>query len=117
MIKVECNGGVHEFSSETTVGKVIKKVYGKKSGAIAALVNDEEKDLSHLLLNDCKVELIDASSKEGAYIMKHSCAHLLAQAVTELFPNAKPTIGPPIDEGFYYDFYMDPIDENDLRKI
>ena len=46
MIKVECNGGVHEFSSETTVGKVIKKVYGKKSGAIAALVNDEEKDLS-----------------------------------------------------------------------
>ena len=49
--------------------------------------------------------------------MKHSCAHLLAQAVTELFPNAKPTIGPPIDEGFYYDFYMDPIDENDLRKI
>ena len=117
MIKVECNGGVHEFSSETTVGKVIKQVYGKKSGAIAALVNEEEKDLSHLLLNDCKVELIDASSKEGAYIMKHSCAHLLAQAVTELFPNAKPTIGPPIDEGFYYDFYMDPIDENDLRKI
>ena len=69
MIKVECNGGVHEFSSETTVGKVIKKVYGKKSGAIAALVNDEEKDLSHLLLNDCRIELIDASSKEGSYII------------------------------------------------
>ena len=49
--------------------------------------------------------------------MRHSCAHLLAQAVTEIFPDAKPTIGPPIENGFYYDFYMDPINEDDLNKI
>ncbi|GIS44185.1 MAG: hypothetical protein Ct9H90mP16_12550 [Candidatus Poseidoniales archaeon] len=53
----------------------------------------------------------------GLYILRHSCAHLLAQAVLEFYPNAKPTIGPPIDNGFYYDFYMDPISDEDLRAI
>ena len=117
MIKVECNNEMHEFSSEISVGGVIKKIYGKKSGAIAALVDNELKDLSYLLYQDCKIELIKDASDEGLYIMRHSCAHLLAQAVTELFPDAKPTIGPPIDGGFYYDFYMKPISEEDLRKI
>ena len=117
MIKVECDGAVHEFSAKMQVGEVIKQIYGKKSGAIAALVNGEEKDLSHLLSNNCEIEIIKDNSKEGLYIMRHSCAHLLAQAVTELFPDAKPTIGPPIENGFYYDFYMDPINEEDLRKI
>ena len=109
MIKVECNGAVHEFGKETIVSEVIKKVYGKKSGAVAAIVNDEQKDLSHTLSHNCRLELIRENSVEGLYIIRHSCAHLLAQAVTELFPTAKPTIGPPIDDGFYYDFFMDPI--------
>ena len=117
MIKVECGGAVHEFPPEITAGKVIKELYGKKSGAIAALIDEEEKDLSYLLSQNCKIDIITDDSKEGLYIMRHSCAHLLAQAVTELFPDAKPTIGPPIDDGFYYDFYMDPINEEDLRKI
>jgi len=117
MIKVECDGAVHEFPTEISAGKVIKELYGKKSGAIAALVDEEEKDLSYLLSQNCKIDIITDDSKEGLYIMRHSCAHLLAQAVTELFPDARPTIGPPIDDGFYYDFYMDPINEEDLRKI
>ena len=109
MIKVECDGAIHEFSAKMRVGEVIKQIHGKKSGAIAALVNGEQKDLSYLLSENCKIETIKDNSKEGLYIMRHSCAHLLAQAVTELFPNAKPTIGPPIENGFYYDFYMEPI--------
>ena len=117
MIKVECGEALHEFPAKTSVGEVVKKVYGKKSGAIAALVNDEEKDLSYLLSQSCKMDIIKDNSDEGLYIMRHSCAHLLAQAVTELFPDAKPTIGPPIENGFYYDFYMDPINEDDLNKI
>ena len=117
MIKVECDGAVHEFPTEISAGNVIKELYGKKSGAIAALVNEEEKDLSYLLSQNCKIDIITDDSKEGLYIMRHSCAHLLAQAVTELFPDARPTIGPPIDDGFYYDFYMKPINEEDLRKI
>ena len=117
MIKVKCDGAVHEFPAQTSAGKVIKKVYGKKSGAVAALVNNEEKDLSYLLSENCDINLIKDDSDEGLYIMRHSCAHLLAQAVTKLFPEAKPTIGPPVKDGFYYDFYMDPINENDLNKI
>ena len=97
MIKVECDGAVHEFPTEISAGKVIKELYGKKSGAIAALINEEEKDLSYLLSENCKIDIITDKSEEGLYIMRHSCAHLLAQAVTELFPDAKPTIGPPID--------------------
>ena len=117
MIKVKCNGAVHEFPAKISAGEVIKKVYGKKSGAVAALINDEEKDLSYSLSEDCNISQIKDDSAEGLYIMRHSCAHLLAQAVTKLFPEAKPTIGPPIKDGFYYDFYMDPINESDLNKI
>ena len=117
MIKVECDGIAHDFPEKITVGDVIKKIHGKKSGAIAALVNNDEKDLSYLLSENCKIDSIKDDSDEGLYIMRHSCAHLLAQAVTELFPDAKPTIGPPIEDGFYYDFYMEPINEEELRKI
>ena len=117
MIKVRCDGAVHEFPAKISAGEVIKKVYGKKSGAVAALINDEEKDLSYSLSEDCNISQIKDDSDEGLYIMRHSCAHLLAQAVTKLFPEAKPTIGPPIKDGFYYDFFMDPINESDLNKI
>ena len=117
MIEVKCDDEIHNFPEEISAGEVIKEIFGKKSGAIAALVNHEEKDLSHIIKQNCEISMIKDDSDEGLYIMRHSCAHLLAQAVTELFPNAKPTIGPPIEHGFYYDFYMDPINETDLRKI
>ena len=55
MIEVKCDGAVHEFSANISAGKVIKEVYGKKSGAIAALVNDEEKDLSYYYLKIVKL--------------------------------------------------------------
>ena len=60
---------------------------------------------------------IKTESEEGMYILRHSCAHLLAQAVSELYPNAKPTIGPPVENGFYYDFAMENIGEDDFRTI
>ena len=84
---------------------------------MAALVDGIERDMSHELDRDCTVMPILGESPEGLYILRHSCAHLLAQAVTEIFPNAKPTIGPPIDHGFYYDFHMDPISEEELKTI
>ena len=117
MIEVKCGDEVHNFPEGISAGEVIKEISGKKSGAIAALVNNVEKDLSHNLKQNCEISIISDDSDEGLYIMRHSCAHLLAQAVTELFPDAKPTIGPPIEHGFYYDFYMNPINEGDLRKI
>ena len=117
MIEVECNDGVHDFPKGISAGEVVKEIHGKKSGAIAALVNGEEKDLSYSLQKNCEIDIIKDDSDEGLYIMRHSCAHLLAQAVTELFPEAKPTIGPPIEHGFYYDFFMNPINEEDLKTI
>ena len=118
MINVDIrDGGRHEYSSGITAGEVIENVHGRKSGAVAAYVDGTERDMSHVLDSDCSVEPISGESDEGSYILRHSCAHLLAQAVTELFPDAKPTIGPPIEHGFYYDFHMDSISEDDLKSI
>ncbi len=118
MIKIDFKDkDSNDFESGTSAEEIIKKTYGRKSGAVAILIEGNEYDLSHKIVNNCKIDLIKDDSDEGLYILRHSCAHLLAQAVTELFPNAKPTIGPPVDDGFYYDFYMDPINDDDLRKI
>ena len=117
MIEVKCNGALHNFSRGTTAKDVIIEVLGKKNNAIAAFINGKEKDLSFSIQENCEIEIISGDSEEGSYILRHSCAHLLAQAVTQLYPEAKPTIGPPVENGFYYDFYMDPINENDLTKI
>jgi len=118
MIKVEIDGNeTREYETGITAGGVIKDVYGRKSGCVAVLVNGIEKDLSENLNLGCVVESINGESEAGLYILRHSCAHLLAQAVTQLFPEAKPTIGPPIDHGFYYDFYMDSIGDGELKEI
>ena len=117
MIEVKCNGALHNFSKGSTAKDVITEILGKKNNAIAAFVDGEQKDLSFSIQENCEIETISGDSDEGAYILRHSCAHLLAQAVTQLYPEAKPTIGPPVENGFYYDFYMDPINESDLTKI
>ena len=118
MIKIDfIDKEPNNFESGTTAEDIVKNTYGRKSGAVAVLIEGVEYDLSHKITKSCKINLIKDDSEEGLYIIRHSCAHLLAQAVTELFPNAKPTIGPPVDDGFYYDFSMDPINDDDLRKI
>ena len=118
MLNVEIdNNEVRQYEAGITFGDIIKDVFGRKSGSVAVLVNDIEKDMSQPLETDCKIEPIYGESEAGLYILRHSCAHLLAQAVTELFPDAKPTIGPPIDHGFYYDFYMDSIGDEELKRI
>ena len=118
MVSVELSDGtIHEYAGGITAGEVIFNVHGKKSGAVAVLIDGEERDFSHVIESDCTIKPILGDSDEGLYILRHSCAHLLAQAVLELFPEAKPTIGPPIDHGFYYDFHMDPIGDEDLRNI
>jgi len=118
MIEIDVGAnGIHEYTSGISANEVILNVHGKKAGAVAALIDGVERDLSHILDSDCSIEPILGDSEAGLYILRHSCAHLLAQAVTELYPDAKPTIGPPIDNGFYYDFRMDPIGDDDLNVI
>ena len=110
-------GETHQYAPGITAGEVIRNVHGRKSGAVAALVDGIERDMSHELADGQRIEPILGESEAGLYILRHSCAHLLAQAVLEFYPNAKPTIGPPIENGFYYDFHMDPISDEDLRAI
>ena len=118
MIKVEINDeDVHEYVSGITAGEVLNNIYGNRSGAVAAIVNGIQKDMSFTLDENCKIEAILGESDEGLYILRHSCAHLLAQVVLEMFPDAKPTIGPPIEHGFYYDFHMDSIGDTELKLL
>jgi len=85
--------------------------------AIAMIVDGKEYDLIKKLKNNDKVKFLSFTQKEGKDIFWHSSAHILAQAVVRLFPNAKPTIGPPIENGFYYDFADLEITDEDLNKI
>ena len=111
------DGTVNEYAAGITCAEVITDALGRKHGCLAARVNGDECDLSHMLDTDCSVEGILAESDDGMFILRHSAAHLLAQAVMSIYPDAKPTIGPAIDRGFYYDFAMDAISESDLKPI
>ena len=118
MIQVKVGDGRNRaYEAGITAGDVIRDALGRKHGACAALVDSVECDFSHVIEKDCRLEPILEGSDAGLYILRHSCAHLLAQAVTEIFPDAKPTIGPPIEHGFYYDFHMEPISEDELPAI
>ena len=111
------DGTVNEYASGITCAEVITDALGRKHGCLAARVDGAECDMSTTLEENCSVEGILSTSDEGIHILRHSAAHLLAQAVTALYPDAKPTIGPAIDRGFYYDFAMEAIIESDLKPI
>jgi threonyl-tRNA synthetase len=81
-------------------------------------VDGELKDLGHEIVKDSKVRIITVKDKEGLEVLRHDTAHILAMAVQELFPRTQVTIGPVIEDGFYYDFSRkEPFTENDLLKI
>ena len=85
--------------------------------SLAAKINGRTCDLSTLLKNKDEVELIHFEDPLGKEVYWHTSAHLLAQAILRLYPSAKPTIGPPIDQGFYYDFANLTISEADFEEI
>lgn len=90
----------------------------KKPGIIAVVFNGKPKDLSDKVTEDGEIDFIDFASDEGKEIYWHSSAHIMAQAVQELYPETKVTIGPAIDNGFYYDFDREtPFTPEDLEKI
>ncbi len=85
--------------------------------AVAAWVDDELRDLSHPVEHDCTVRFVTPNDPEGLDVYRHSSAHLMAEAVVAIFPEAHPTIGPVVAEGFYYDFDHAPFSEEDLERI
>ncbi len=86
--------------------------------AVAATVNGALVDLNFVLAEDAKVEPMDIASKKGLSVLRHSISHVMAQAVQDVFPGAKVTIGPSIEDGFYYDFeYAETFTLDDFEKI
>src|SRR4030066_77435 len=82
---------------------------------VAAKVNNENRDLSYFVDTESHLEPIFIDQEEGLEILRHSVSHVMAMAVKELFPGVKVTIGPAIENGFYYDFdYERPLREDDL---
>jgi len=85
---------------------------------VAIRVNGEVRDLSETISSPAELEPVYMDSPEGIQILRHSASHVMAEAVKELFPSVKVTIGPAIQDGFYYDFdYERPFEADDLPKI
>jgi len=102
----------------TTAGTKAWQLFADDAEIIAARVNGDLKDLSYVLVDGDVVEGVAMASKDGHDILRHSTAHVMAQAVQQLFPEAKLGIGPPVTDGFYYDFDVEtPFVPEDLAKI
>jgi threonyl-tRNA synthetase len=104
----------------TTAGNALQPVSGQPAAStvIAARVNGALRDLAAPLAEGDEVEGVDIASEDGRAILRHSTAHVMAQAVQELFPEAKLGIGPPVENGFYYDFDVPrPFGPDDLKSI
>jgi threonyl-tRNA synthetase len=101
------DGSTREYSVGVTPGEVAASI-GRRlaDAAVAAQVDGATVDLDRPIGSDAEVAIITADSPDGLYVLRHSTAHVLAQAVLDLFPGARYAIGPPIADGFYYDFEL-----------
>lgn len=113
------DGSVREFEPGVTGYDIARNISpGLAKAAIAVKVDGEVRDLYAVIPSDAPIEILTFDQAEGRQVFWHSSSHIMAQAVTELFPDAKPAIGPAIDEGWYYDFDVEkPFSPEDLEKI
>ena len=107
------------FKKATNGFEIVKSISKSlEKDALIMMVNGKPKDLSFEINKDSNVRIITAKDKEGLEVLRHDSAHILAMAVQELFPGTQVTIGPVIEDGFYYDFSRkDPFTSEDLEKI
>ena len=113
------DGSHREYSSPLTIAEVAADIgAGLAKAALAGKVDGKLVDTSYRIAHDVNLAIITERDAEGLEVIRHSTAHLLAQAVKQLFPQAQVTIGPVIEDGFYYDFAYSPgFSESDLEKI
>lgn len=113
------DGSKREFEQALTVMEVARSIgSGLAKATLAGKLDDKVVDASTLIDRDVSLQIITAKDEEGVDIIRHSTAHLLAYAVKELFPDAQVTIGPVIENGFYYDFSFErPFTPEDLEAI
>ncbi len=120
MIKITFpDGASKEFNQGITLEEIAFSISpGLKKASVAGYVNEELFDINRPILQDATISLITKKDKDAFGVLNHSAAHLLAQAVKRLYPEAKFGVGPNIREGFYYDIHTEtPITEADLPKI
>ncbi len=113
------DGSKKSFSSSINGNELAKSISSSLSkSAIAVSINGELKDLHYEMNKDCDAEIITKDSDSGIEILRHDAAHVMAEAVKSLFPDVQVTIGPAIENGFYYDFSKkEPFSPDDLIKI
>jgi threonyl-tRNA synthetase len=113
------DGSQRQFESAVTVAQVAASIgAGLAKAALAGKVDGKLVDTAHLIERDADLAIVTDKDADGLDIIRHSTAHLLAYAVKSLFPEAQVTIGPVIDNGFYYDFsYKRPFTPEDLQAI
>lgn len=113
------DGSKKEYNEGISAMQVAESISaGLARAALAAEIDGEVKDLSTILNNDCSLNLLTFDSDGGKHALRHTASHVMAQAVKRLYPEAKLTIGPAIDNGFYYDFDIErPFTPEDLEKI
>ena len=110
--KISFTKSIDGFELVKKISKSLEKI------ALVMEVDGELKDLSHYIQKDSKVKIITAKDKKGLEVIRHDAAHIMAMAVQELFPGTQVTIGPVIENGFFYDFARkEPFTSEDLKKI
>ena len=113
------DGSQRQFDHAVTVMDVARTIgTGLAKATLAGRVDDKLVDAGTLIEHDACLQIITSKDEEGVDVIRHSTAHLLAQAVKRLFPDAQVTIGPVVENGFYYDFsYKRPFTPDDLAAI
>ena len=113
------DGSVKEYESATTAAEITKDIsMGLYRNACCCRINGAVKDLRTVVDSDCEFEVLTFDEEDGKKAFNHTASHVMAQAVKRLYPDAKLTIGPAIENGFYYDFDVEtPFGPEDLKKI
>ena len=113
------DGSQKSFDHAVSIHEIAKSIgTGLAKAALAGKVAGEIVDTSYLVETDAEISIITGKDADGVEVLRHSCAHLMAQAVQQLFPSAQVTIGPVIEDGFFYDFaYERAFTPEDLQKI
>lgn len=119
MVKIDLKGQVKEFDQGVTAAEVAKSIgMGLYKSACAAKIDGEVCDLRTPIEKDCSLEILTFDTAEGKHAYWHTTSHIMVQAVMRLYPGTKFSIGPAIENGFYYDFDMEqPLSTEDLPKI
>ncbi len=113
------DGSIREFDQPVAVADVAAAIGpGLAKAALGGIVNGKQVDISYEINDDAELSILTVKDQKGLEIIRHSTAHLMAQAVKQLYPDAQVTIGPVIENGFYYDFAYPPgFSEDDFEKI